>query len=56
MNSNKRKISGVFLILGMAFLVIGFLTNNTAFSWAAVTFVLISLIAGGRWLRPRKRP
>ncbi|MCK6567530.1 MAG: hypothetical protein L6Q45_07535 [Anaerolineales bacterium] len=56
MNSNKRKISGVFLILGMAFLVIGIFTDNTTFSWAAVAFVLISLIAGGRWLRPRKRP
>jgi hypothetical protein len=54
MNTNRRKVSGIFLILGMAFLVIGIATDNTVFSWAAVAFVLISLIAGGRWLRPRK--
>jgi hypothetical protein len=36
-------------------LVIGIATDNTAFSWAAVAFIIISLLAGGRWLRPRKR-
>jgi len=52
---NKRKASGAFLILGMAFLVIGFATDNTIFSWAAIVFVLASLLLGGRWMRPRKR-
>ncbi|MEK6750906.1 MAG: hypothetical protein AABZ00_01470 [Chloroflexota bacterium] len=53
-NQNKRKVSSVFLILGMAFLAIGISTDNTAFSWIAIAFVLVSLISGGRWLRPRK--
>jgi putative exporter of polyketide antibiotics len=54
-NQNKRKLSGAFLLLGMALLVIGMATDNTIFSWAAIVFVLISLFLGGRWMRPRKR-
>jgi hypothetical protein len=49
-----KRYSSVFLILGMAFLAIGIATDQTAFSWIAVAFVLISLLAGGRWLRPRR--
>lgn len=45
----------VFLILGMVFLTIGISIDNTAFSWAAVAFVLISLVLGGRWMRPRRK-
>jgi hypothetical protein len=45
----------VFLILGMAFLAIGISTDNKAFSFAAIAFILISLVAGGRWMRPRKK-
>lgn len=44
-----------FLILGMAFLAIGISTDNKAFTWVAIAFVLISLISGGRWLRPRRK-
>lgn len=55
MKTDKRKASAAFLILGMTFLVIGITTNNTAFSWAAVAFVMLSLILGGRWMRPRRR-
>jgi hypothetical protein len=44
----------VFLILGMSFLAIGVATDQTAFTWIAIAFILISLVAGGRWLRPRK--
>ena len=55
MNQNKRKASGAFLILGMTFLVIGLATDNTAFSWLAIAFIVISLIAGGRWMGPRKK-
>jgi hypothetical protein len=54
MKQNKRNVSGVFLILGLAFLAIGLSTDNTAFTWAAIAFIVISLAAGGRWLRPRK--
>jgi len=49
-----RLISAVFLILGLAFLAIGISTDQTAFSWAAVAFVLLSLATGGRWMRKRK--
>ncbi|HQV62636.1 MAG TPA: hypothetical protein PKV19_01450 [Anaerolineales bacterium] len=55
MQLNKRNISTVFLILGMAFLAIGISTDNTTFSYIAIAFVLISLITGGRWMRPRKK-
>jgi len=55
MKQNRRKISQVFLVLGMAFLALGISTNNTAFSWAAIAFILISLVTGGRWMRPRRK-
>jgi len=55
MNINKRKASGYFLLLGMSFLAIGFATDKTVFSMLAIAFVLISLILGGRWMRPRKK-
>lgn len=55
MQLNKRNISIVFLILGMTFLTIGISTDIKAFSFAAIVFVLISLITGGRWMRPRKK-
>ncbi len=55
MKTNKRKLSGAFLILGMVFLVLGLATDNTIYSWAAIAFIIISLVAGGRWMRPRRR-
>lgn len=54
-DQNKRRASSVFLILGLSFLVIGISTDNTTFSWIAIAFVMISLVLGGRWLRPRKK-
>ncbi len=56
MRQNKQKISGAFLILGMAFFTIGLSTDNTSFTWAAIAFIVISLVLGGRWMKPRKRP
>jgi hypothetical protein len=50
----RKRSSMLFLILGLVFLMIGLATDQTAFTWVAIVFVLISLIAGGRWLRPRK--
>jgi multisubunit Na+/H+ antiporter MnhB subunit len=50
----RKRSSAIFLILGMAFLTIGLATDQTAFTWVAIAFVVISLIAGGKWLRPRK--
>jgi hypothetical protein len=49
-----KRYSMIFLILGLAFLMIGLATDQTAFSWIAIAFVLVSLLAGGKWLRPRK--
>ncbi len=51
---NRRSFSTIFLILGLVFLGIGIVTDNTTFSYAAIAFVLISLVMGGRWLRSRK--
>lgn len=55
MKFNKRRSSGVFLLLGVVFLVLGIATDNTSFSWVAVVFILFSLLLGGRWLRPRRK-
>jgi hypothetical protein len=50
----RKRLSIVFLILGMAFLAVGLATDQTAFTWIAIAFVLVSLVSGGKWLRPRK--
>jgi len=55
MKVDRRTLSAIFLIIGLVCLVIGFSTDNTIFSWAAVIFVLISLLTGGRWMRGRKQ-
>jgi membrane protein implicated in regulation of membrane protease activity len=55
MKINRRNVSTIFLVLGMIFLAIGIGAHNTAFSWAAVACIMISLVTGGRWMRPRKK-
>ncbi len=55
MKMNRRNISTVFLILGIASLAVGISTDNTVFSWTAVAFIVISLVAGGKWMRIPKR-
>jgi len=50
----RKRSSPVFLILGLVFLTIGLATDQTAFTWIAIAFVLVALISGGKWLRPRK--
>jgi hypothetical protein len=50
----RKRSSPVFLILGIAFLAIGLATDQTAFTWIAIVFVLISLVTGGKWLKLRK--
>ena len=49
-----KRYSMVFLILGLAFLTVGIATDQTAFSWIAIAFVLVALLAGGSWLRPKR--
>jgi hypothetical protein len=49
-----KRYSMLFLILGLAFLLIGLVTDQTLFSWIAIVFVLLSLLAGGKWMRPRR--
>jgi len=50
----RRQFSSIFLILGLAFLATGIAADQTAFTWIAIAFVLLSLILGGKWLRPRR--
>ena len=49
----RKRSSPVFLILGLVFLTIGLATDQTAFTWIAIVFVLISLVSGGKWLKKR---
>ena len=55
MKQNKRKISSAFLLLGMLFLVLGLVTDNTAFTWSSIACIIISLVFGGRWMRLRRK-
>ena len=50
----RKNSSSIFLILGLVFLILGISTDQTAFSWIAIAFVVLSLYLGGRWMRPRK--
>ena len=47
----RKRSSMGFLILGMVFLAIGLATDQTAFTWISIAFVLIALVTGGKWLR-----
>jgi hypothetical protein len=49
-----KRASTIFLILGLVFLVVGLASDQTAFTWIAIAFVVISLVSGGKWLRRRK--
>jgi len=51
----RRRSSNIFLVLGLVFLLIGIVTDQTEFTWIAIGLVLASLISGGRWLRPRRK-
>jgi hypothetical protein len=51
--SSRKRTSMLFLILGMVFLTIGIATDQTAFTWVSIAFVLLSLVLGGRWLRKK---
>ncbi|MBL8100564.1 MAG: hypothetical protein JNK81_15375 [Anaerolineales bacterium] len=51
---NKKRFSTIFLMLGLLFLTIGISTDNTIYTWISIIFVLLSLIFGGRWMRPRR--
>jgi hypothetical protein len=55
MKQNRRTAVGVFLILGLTFVTIGIATDNTAFTWIAIVFVLIALLTNSRWFRPGKK-
>jgi hypothetical protein len=49
----RKRTSMVLLILGLVFLTIGLATDQAAFTWVSIAFVLISLITGGKWLRKK---
>jgi hypothetical protein len=49
-----KRYSMLFLVAGLAFLMIGLATDQTFFSWIAIALVLVSLITGGKWMRPRR--
>lgn len=50
----RKQFSMIFLILGLAFLAIGIAMDQTVFTWIAIVFVLVALVSGGKWLRPRR--
>jgi hypothetical protein len=41
------------LILGIAFLAIGFATNETVYSWIAIGFVVAAFVTSMRWNRKK---
>jgi hypothetical protein len=55
MKLDRRNVSTIFLVLGLIFLAIGISTDIKTYSGIAIAFILISLIAGGRWMRRRKK-
>ena len=55
MKVNKRNLSTIFLILGMISMAIGWSLDNVIFSYAAIAFIVFSLVLGGRWMRPRRK-
>ena len=55
MKINSRNVSAVFLILGVVFLAVGISTNNNVFTWTAIAFIVISLAAGGRRVKPGRK-
>ena len=50
----RKRLSLVFLVLGIVFLAVGISDDQTAFTWIAIVYVLIALVLGRTWLRPRK--
>ena len=55
MKSKFRAATPFFLLIGIIFLGIGIYTDNTLFTWISLPFILLSLISGGRWTRPRRK-
>jgi hypothetical protein len=45
---NRKRLSPIFLVLGLVFLAVGWATDQEAFTYAAIAFLAISLFAGGR--------
>ncbi|MBE7535268.1 MAG: hypothetical protein HS124_06015 [Anaerolineales bacterium] len=50
----RKNASAALLLTGLVALMLGMYTNNVFFSWFAVIAVTLSLIVGGRWMRPRR--
>jgi hypothetical protein len=48
---NRKRLSPIFLILGLVFFVVGWTTNQDVFTYVAIAFLAISLFAGGRLFR-----
>ncbi len=55
MKSKFRAATPFFLLIGIIFLAVGIYTDNTIFTWISLPFILLSLIGGGRWMRPRRK-
>lgn len=55
MKSRLRTLSPILLLIGILLLAIAMYTDNTSYSWASAILILLSLLAGGRWLRPRRK-
>jgi hypothetical membrane protein len=55
MKSRLRSLSPILLLIGILLLAVGMYTDNTSYSWASAILILLSLLAGGRWLRPRRK-
>lgn len=50
-----RRSASIFILLGLAFLILGISTDQEAFSWIAIGLILAFLITNARGLRLRRK-
>jgi hypothetical protein len=55
MKSRLRAISPLLLLIGILLLAVGMYANDPTYSWASAILILLSLLTGGRWMRPRRK-
>jgi hypothetical protein len=50
---NRKRLSPIFLILGLVFFAVGWATNQDAFTYAAIALLVIALFTNSRLFRKK---